>query len=206
MLADLQSPDAASARVVALLLHGYGSDERDLAGLAGYLPRGLAWASVRAPIRGPGPGFSWYVLDSDSSWAAVDAIGEATDALWEWVDGVLAPGVLIVPVGFSQGGLMASQLLRTRPERVLGTAILSGYVLPSAMASDVELASSRPPVFWGRGELDPVIPPHAIEATTAWLPGHSTLDARVYPRMGHSVSEEELRHLREFVAAIAPAS
>ena len=206
MLAHLASPDAASAPCVVLLLHGYGSDERDLAGLAGYLPRGLAWASVRAPIRGPGPGFSWYSLDSEASWAAIDAIGGATDALWEWTDGALAPGALLVPIGFSQGGLMASQLLRTRPERVPGAAILSGYVLPSAMASDVELASSRPPVFWGRGELDPVIPPHAIDATTAWLPGHSTLDARVYPRMGHSVSEEELRHLREFVAAIAPAS
>lgn len=205
-LAFVQSPDAASAPVVALLLHGYGSDERDLAALSGYLPEGLEWASVRAPLRGPGPGFSWYALDSAESWAREDAIGAATDGLWAWIDEALAPGALVLPVGFSQGGLIASQLLRTRPERVLGAAILSGYVLPTPLATDDKLAVNRVPVFWGRGELDQVIPPHAIAATAHWLPGHSALEERVYPGMGHSVNEAELSHLQRFLAATVDAT
>src|SRR6187397_1216191 len=107
MLVHLQSPDAAQAPVVALLLHGYGSDERDLAGLARHLPRWLEWASVRAPHRGPGPGYSWYSLEN-SDFGAQQDVEAATHALWGWVDDTLAAAARLIPVGFSQGGLMAS--------------------------------------------------------------------------------------------------
>lgn len=198
MLTAVGTYTAAPGPVV-VLLHGYGSDERDLAGLAGYLPAGLPWASVRAPLRHPAMGYAWYSLESDASWAAQPPIDEATDALWEWADTELGADATVVPIGFSQGGLMASQLLRTRPERVVAAAILSGYVLPSALPADVVLAERRPPVFWGRGALDPMIPPHAIAATEAFLPEHSTLEGHVYEGMSHSVSDHELADLAAFL-------
>lgn len=182
-----------------LLLHGWGADERDLTGLAGYLPSGIAWASVRAPLRHPNGGYAWYPLDSDESWADEAAIGAATDSLWAWADDALGISAELLPVGFSQGGLMASQLLRTRPDRVRAAAILSGYVLPTELSADAVLRERRPPVFWGRGELDPVIPTHAIAATEALLPGISTLEAHIYPGLYHQVSERELGELSQFL-------
>lgn len=187
---------------VALFLHGWGSHEMDLAGLAPYLPRGLAWASVRAPLRHPSGGFAWYDLNSDESWAEQLPIDAATESVWNWVDAELPADVRLLPIGFSQGGLIASQLLRTRPDRLAGTTILSGYVLPSPQPADAVLAETRPPVFWGRGELDVVIPAHAIAATEAFLPAHSTLEAHVYPAMRHEVSEQELDHLRRFAESV----
>ncbi|MGC4174998.1 alpha/beta hydrolase [Demequina sp.] len=186
---------------VAVFLHGWGSDEQDLAGLAGYLPRGLAWASVRAPLRHPSFGYAWYPLESEDSWDRQAPIDAATDALWTWADAELQDRPLIA-IGFSQGGLMASQLLRTHPDRLTGTVILSGYVLPSTQRADAVLAESRPPVFWGRGDADFVIPPHAIAATEEFLPAHSTLEAHVYTGVGHNVSEQELGHLRTFVESV----
>jgi len=182
-----------------VLLHGWGSDEQDLAGLAPYLPDAMAWASVRAPLRHPSYGYAWYQLDSEESWANTAAIDEAADSLWQWVDQALGPDASVVPVGFSQGGLMASQLLRTRPNRVPAAAILSGYVLPTQLEADAVLSERRPPVFWGRGEWDLVIPGHAIAATEAILPAISTLEAREYPGMAHAVCEEELADLRAFL-------
>ena len=99
-----------------VFLHGWGADERDLTSLASFIPAGLAWASVRAPLRHPAMGYAWYPLESEHSWDDADAIQSSTDALWEWVDEVLGEDARIIPIGFSQGGLMASQLLRTRPE------------------------------------------------------------------------------------------
>ena len=51
------STDPASPLVV--LLHGRGSHEGDIIGLAPHLPEGPAYAAVRAPI-GEGGGYAWF--------------------------------------------------------------------------------------------------------------------------------------------------
>jgi phospholipase/carboxylesterase len=48
-------PDAP----LVVLLHGRGSDERDIAALADHLPPGPAYATVRAPIA-EGGGYAWF--------------------------------------------------------------------------------------------------------------------------------------------------
>ena len=207
-LAFVHSPDAPLAEAldaghhVIVLLHGYGADERDLAGLATYLPRGLPWVSVRAPLRHPSFGYSWYPLDEIASPLEAPAIDAATAALWEFIDDTLHEDARLIPVGFSQGGLMASQLLRTRVERVAAAAILSGYVQPSPQPADAVLADSPRPVFWGRGTADLVIPSHAVDITRAFLPGHSMLTERTYPNLPHSVNEDELADLATFLRGV----
>jgi phospholipase/carboxylesterase len=125
----------------------------------------------------------------------------ATDAIWAWVDANLDPSVRVIPIGFSQGGLMASQLLRTRPDRVLATVILGGFVLGHPQPGDDDIAASRPPVFWGRGSDDRVIGVPAIERTSDFLPRHSALVERVYPGLAHGISQDEVDDVSAFVAA-----
>lgn len=197
---DLPATGEPASGTVVLLLHGWGSDERDLAGLARYLPRGMAWASLRAPLRHPQFGYAWYPLDGDD-WAPASAIEDATAKLWEWVDQHLSANALVAPVGFSQGGCMAAQMLRTRPDRVAATAILSGYVSPVPARADGELAAAKPRVFWGRGDADPVIPLAAVAASEEWLARHVAVEAHVYPGLGHSVSEHELADLTRFLSS-----
>ncbi|MBB5642252.1 phospholipase/carboxylesterase [Cryobacterium roopkundense] len=98
---------------------------------------------------------------------------------------------------------MASQLLRTRPERVLATVVLGGFVLGAPQPGDPALAVSRPPVFWGRGAEDHVIAEAAIDRTGAYLPEHSTLAERVYPGLAHGISEAEIGDVRAFLATHA---
>lgn len=195
-------PDAASGddSPVVLLLHGYGSNEDDLPSLAPWLPNGLEWASLRAPIDMGGDGATWFpfTLPDEPEQAPIDAV---TEALWKWVDKHVSADAPIVPLGFSQGGLMALQLLRTRPGRVAATVVLSGLITTSAQTADAELETLRPPVFWGRGDADPLIWPEAVERLAAWLPEHSTLTARVYTGLGHGVDDEEMDDVRAFLAA-----
>lgn len=198
-LVAFTSPDAATPHeYLAVFLHGYGSDERDLAGLSEYLPVGLPWVSLRAPLRHPSFGYSWYPLEADFSPAA--AIASSTQTLWDWVDANVPPQVRLVPVGFSQGAMMASQLLRTRPERIGATVALSGYVSDQVQPADAALKQARPRLFWGRGDQDPVIPPANVTAAGAWFAEHTALERHVYPGMGHSVSEAELGDVRQFLA------
>jgi phospholipase/carboxylesterase len=184
---------------VVLLLHGYGSNEHDLPGLVPALGLALPWASLRAPVvLGPGAA-AWFAMSAPGDPDPAPVV-TATAAIWAWVDAEAGPSATVVPVGFSQGGLMASQLLRTRPERVLAPVVLGGFVLGAAQPADDRLRAARPAVFWGRGDADPVIPPEAVARTAAFLPEHTTLVDRVYAGLGHGVSAEEVDDVRAFLA------
>lgn len=192
---------SAAASPVVLLLHGLGSNEHDLPSLAGWLPRGMPWASLRAPLEMDFGGATWFPLDlpNEPEQAEIDA---ATDAVWAWVEANVPAGAPVVPLGFSQGGLMALQLLRTRPERIAATVVLSGLIAAGGHATDDALGQSRPRVFWGRGDADSVIWPAAIERLAAWLPEHADATIRVYPGLAHSVNEDEMNDVRAFLAAV----
>ncbi|MDN4486641.1 dienelactone hydrolase family protein [Demequina sp. SYSU T00039] len=190
----------ASPDRVALLLHGFGSHEHDLPGLAAFLPRGLPWASLRAPLEMGYGAAAWFPLSTDGA-MDVTAIRSAADAVWDWVEATLPDDVQVVPMGFSQGGLMALQLLRTRPERVVAPVVLAGFVHEGEEPADAALARTRPPVFWGRGDADPVIWPEAVARTARWIDAHTVATRHVYPGLGHAVHEEEMGDVRAFLAA-----
>jgi phospholipase/carboxylesterase len=203
-LRDLRSPDFASHvgeyRAVMLFLHGFGSSERDLAGLAPALDLALPWASLRAPHEVGNGGAAWFEIVTPGN-PDPQPVAEATDAVWAWVDEQVDPDARVIPVGFSQGGLMASQLLRTRPERVLAPVVLGGFVQGSPQPGDDTLATTRPPLFWGRGAEDRVIAPAAIARTAAYLPQHSNLVEEIYPGLGHGISAAEVDDVRGFLRA-----
>lgn len=194
-----ESPETRAGRPLLLLLHGYGSDERDLFGLAPFLPDAFVLAAVRAPLAPPfpAPGWSWYPiegLDGRSS----GAVTAAADALIAWIDRATDAETIGI-LGFSQGAAVALQALRLQPERFAFVVNLAGYADPSPLPGDEVLAERRPPVFWGRGARDEVIPPAAVAHTVQWLPAHAELSGRVYAGLTHSVSQEELDDVHVFL-------
>lgn len=197
--AVLWSADATDGRPLLVLLHGYGSDERDLFSLAEHLPDAFALAAVRAPLAPPWPtpGHSWYPIDGlDGRDSA--RVTDAATRLVEWVDArTAAPAVGLL--GFSQGAAVSLQALRLRPERFAFAVALSGYAAPGALPGDEALAEVRPPVFWGRGSHDDVIPEPLVAHTVQWLPGHAELSGRVYTGLTHSVSAQELADVSAFL-------
>lgn len=186
------------AEPVLVLLHGYGSNERDLPGLAPWLPKGMRWISPRAPLPMHADAAMWFPLGLPGDPEPTD-VEVATDTLWQWLDAQLPAETPIVPVGFSQGGAMAVELLRSRPERIVAPVLLAGLVAPTTHKHDAHLSESLPPVFWGRGDMDGVIPPHAVERTDAFLAAHTTATTHVYPGLGHSVDERVMTDARDFL-------
>lgn len=188
---------AAGTRPLVVALHGYGSDERDLAGLAGFF-RDVDLAALRAPFA-HGSGFAWFPVTTPGvpDPAAVDA---AAARVARWIDAEVPIGRKVVLLGFSQGAAVALQALRHRPERYAATVVLSGFVSPGSAPGDETLAARPTPVFWGRDVADPVITPIAIQRTAAYLPAHALLTSRTYNGLGHGISRAELADVEVFLA------
>ncbi|MBW8761011.1 MAG: alpha/beta fold hydrolase [Microbacterium sp.] len=196
--ATLWSTQATERMPLLVLLHGYGADENDLFGLVPYLPEGIAVASVAAPLSPPWPmpGRSWYPIEGLDGRDA-SHVTAAAEALLRWLDQTGAEKIALL--GFSQGGAVSVQALRLAPERISAAIVLSGYAAPGDLPRDPELQELRRAVFWGRGTHDDVIPPELIAHTADWLPAHSDLSGRVYTGLTHSISEEELRDVTQFL-------
>ncbi|APF34969.1 esterase [Microbacterium sp. TS-1] len=201
------APAERAGRPLLVMMHGYGSDENDLFALAPHLPAEYVVAAVRAPLAPPfpTPGWSWYPIEGLNG-RDPQATTAAARALTEWIDAERADAASVGLLGFSQGGVMAIEALRVRPHDYAFAVILSGYANPTDLDTDAELAARRPPVFWGRGALDDVIPPALIAHTAQWLPGRVDLSGRVYPDLGHAVSAEELRDIATFLHKQLPAA
>jgi phospholipase/carboxylesterase len=185
------APDRERAnRPLLVLLHGYASHEGDLFAMSPGLPLGPVIASVRAPIAENG-GWAWFSrANNEPGDPSPESVDAAASAVIDWLDTLEYTTVSLL--GFSQGAVMALQLIRHAPARFSATVALSGFVARGSAASDATLASVRPPVFWGRGTADAVIPAEAIARTDEWLPAHSQPTVRIYEDLGHSISTQEL--------------
>jgi len=185
-----------SDRPLLVLLHGYASHEGDLFQLSPRLPLAPVIASVRAPISENG-GWAWFSLaggrHGDPDPAKVDA---AAVALLEWLDTQSYTTVALL--GFSQGAAVALQALRLAPDRFTSIVALSGFVAAGSEPGDKELETAAVPVFWGRGTEDAVITDAAVARTQEWLPGHSNLTERIYERLAHGISADELNDIVAF--------
>ncbi|MBT1543993.1 alpha/beta hydrolase [Curtobacterium aurantiacum] len=189
-----------SGTPLLVAMHGVGSNEQDLLGLAPALPPAWTVASLRAPMPW-GPGFSWYPLGTPGS-PDPEAVDAAVAEVLDWVDSVAADHPRIGLLGFSQGGSMALQLLRARPAAFAFAVSLSGFVVPGVTDSRDEAVSAvRPRVFLGHGDLDPVIPADATARTQAWAAAHTDVTDRSYAGLPHAVSTAELADVAAFIDA-----
>lgn len=212
--------EALAGQPLLVLLHGYGSHEGDLIGLAHRLPHGLVCASLRAPLTLEGPftgGYSWWQLqigptglpaatetpetfEGTSPHAAAVAVLAWLDRLEQRATTANGHGISSVSLmGFSQGGAMVTSLLRLRPDAFACAVNTSGFVAPGVAQGDAQLAQLKPAMFWGRDEADPIIDRGRIDALSEWAATHTRLEAKLYPGAGHGINLEEMRDVAEFL-------
>jgi phospholipase/carboxylesterase len=162
--------DDPSAPLV-VLLHGRGTDERTIIGLADHLPTGPAYVALRAPIA-EGGGYAWF-----ANRGLGRPIAESLDATirWfrGWLDDVAGPDRQVLLIGFSGGAAAAGGLLLADPDRFAGTAILYGTVPFDAGLDTGPGRLAGAPVFVAQGENDTVMPPELMDRTWAYLHGDS---------------------------------
>jgi phospholipase/carboxylesterase len=180
-----------------VLLHGLGSHEGDLFQLSPYLPLDHVIASLRGPIPS-GNGWSWF----DVAAARPAPLNESADELAEWLATVRGDATSVAVLGFSQGGVLGLQTLRRHPELIDSIVLLSAIADETVDPGDPELEVLRPPMFWGRGTADDVVPSDQVLATRDWLEEHATLTERIYEDVGHWITDAELGDVHSFLRAL----
>lgn len=183
-----------------VLFHGYLSHEKDLIGLAPMLPEEFTLASVRAPYA-MGPGYTWFPLMEDLDYS-LEKVVESVQQVWAWLDDVKEQHSSVTLLGFSMGMAVATSVLRHRPEEIDAVVGLSGFAIQADghdFFDDEATKAARKPMFWGRGQADPVITEDKIDFTLDWAGEYTDLTKMLYAGMAHSVSEPEMKHVGEFL-------
>ncbi len=156
-------------------------------------------ASVRAPYAEAG-GYAWFPSRGNPIGNPQPRVAnDAAEAVLDWLD-TLPPAPSTGLLGFSQGGAMVLQLMRRAPGRFEYGVQLAGFVVDDCQPGDEVLARQRPPVFWGRGERDTVIPRQAIARTQSWMAAHTSPERVVYSELGHDVAGREVTDFTAFLA------
>ena len=169
VVATAGSTDPAAPLVV--LLHGRGSNERDIAALADHLPSGPAYAAVRAPIA-EGGGYAWFA-NRGIGRPVAQSLRETMDWFRGWLDTVAPAGRPVVLTGFSGGAAFAGGLLLDDPDRYAGAAVLYGTLPFDAGVPTTPARLAGVPVVVAQGEQDTVIPRELLDRTWTYLLGES---------------------------------
>lgn len=194
--------DELPDRPLLVLMHGYASTEHDLPSLGRYLPERYVTASVRAPLAVPTGGFAWVPITQPGRPDPL-VVQQGAEAVIAWLDASVPAATPVSLLGFSQGAVMVTQLLRTAPDRFVAGVALSGFVLDGSHPGDQAVARRRPPVFFGHGDADPIIAPEAFARTSAWLAAHATVTDITYPGLAHGISAAELADITAFLDTTA---
>ncbi|MBP0595266.1 dienelactone hydrolase family protein [Paraburkholderia sp. LEh10] len=203
------APAEGRAAALVVLLHGVGSNARDLVPLADIWREALphaAFASLDGsePFDGGFGGRQWFSLrdiDEDNRQARVAA---AWPALQKMLDAELAHWRLdyrqLALVGFSQGSMMSLHHVATNPQGAAAVVAFSGR-----LASPVTTRSATP-VTLIHGDDDAVIPVDETERAAITL--HNAgfeVEAFALPGVGHTISGEGVALGREALTrALAP--
>lgn len=203
-----------AARAAVVLVHGRGASAEGMRPLADALDRddvayrapqarGGAWYpySFLAPLARNEPGLS----------SGLQAVGDVLRGLTD--AGV--PPERTVLLGFSQGACLALEYAARHARRYGGVVAFSGGLLgsgerdgvpPDDKTFDYAGTLDGTPVFLGCSDVDPHIPKRRVETSAEVLRGlGADVTARLYPGMGHTVNDDELRFARALLDAVRGA-
>ena len=167
-LHSLHRPAAAQIAEpwLLVLMHGVGSNEQDLFGLAPYIPETFHVVSLRAPYRmGPNAN-AWFefgvnpdgsrTIDEEQEIASRALVVQTVEALTRQLN---VPASRVIVGGFSQGGIMSLSVLLTKPELVAGAMALHSRLLPEVLSQIAPASAFAGKQLWvSQGLQDNVIP------------------------------------------------
>ena len=153
------SSDSNVPTIVAL--HGRGSNERDLIGLAPYLPNEFLWISPRGTFTLGPDSYEWFQM-SQAGQPDPARLAGSLDTLDRFLDEAIehypVDSRKLFLLGFSQGTVVSLSYAVSKPRRVAGVVGQSAYLpLGSGLQVD-EHGIKNKPVLLTHGIHDSLLP------------------------------------------------
>jgi phospholipase/carboxylesterase len=197
-----------------MLLHGVGSNEEDLFGLAPAVPSQFHVVSLRAPYTLGPDSYGWFtfgvrpdgrrVINEEQEAASRPLVARTLQLAAAQLS---VPAERVVVGGFSQGGIMALSLLITRPELLLAAMVMHSRLLPEVLPVAAPPGALGGHQLWvSHGTADEVIPlasAHDIRARVSEWP--IDLSYAEFPG-GHEIRPAELAAAMAWLTGLTEAS
>lgn len=185
-------------------LHGWGASAHDLLGLSPLLHGGRALVLCpqgpgRVPIGDGLEGYGWFPITPGSPPDPME-FAKGAAALRAFLDQALERYPVdrrkLVLLGFSQGGVMAYDLVLSEPERFAGLVALSSW-LPEPLDQGIPAneALQNFPALVMHGSQDPMIPvARAQDSRQRLMARGLNVHYREFP-MQHEINPDALREM-----------
>jgi predicted esterase len=191
-----------SARAAMILVHGRGATAEDIMTIAPEVKQpGWAYLAPQAA------GNAWYpnpfTAPLESNEPYLSAALDMLHRLLERVESTV-PADRVVLLGFSQGACLTMEFAARNARRYGGIIGLSGGLIgPDGTPRDYPGRFDGTPAFLGASDVDPYFKQErVIEASDVLRRMGAEVTTRIYPGMGHTVSEDEIAEVRKLVASI----
>ena len=192
-----RGPSPGDARIVTILVHGRGATAESILSIADALDLGdVLYLAPQAAGR------TWYPHSfltpiAQNEPFLTSALG-ALDALVNDLHGQGVASEHIAFAGFSQGGCLSLEFAARHARRYAAVAGLSaGLIGPPGTLRDYAGSFAGTPVFLGCSDADAHIPLARVrESSEVFRRLGAVVDERIYPGMGHTVSQDEIEALR----------
>ncbi len=193
------------ARAAMVMLHGRGAPAESILSLAEALNQpGFVYLAPQAA------NYTWYPnrfmapLSSNEPW--LSSALAAVDYLLDQLAAAGLPADRTILLGFSQGACLALEYAARNAQRYGGLAGLSGGLIgPDDTPREYPGGTlAGTPVFLGCSDSDFHIPRARVEESAIVLERlGGRVTQRLYPNMGHTINEDELRLVQEMMAGLA---
>ena len=190
------------------LLHGLGSDEKDLLQLVDSFSTECHIFSLQGPIQHR-PGYAFYTFEEEGKpeRAIFDKVLKGVESfIFEAIQAFNLDEKQIYVVGFNQGAAVAASLAMVMGNAIRGTAVLSGYLPEFAALEYSKKTMDQSKIFISHGEYDYDFPFEWAEHAVRSFNDYGThVTFKSYP-VGHGVSQQNIQDLLAFIAADLPTT
>ncbi|MFO7446356.1 MAG: dienelactone hydrolase family protein [Ignavibacteriaceae bacterium] len=189
--------NVANASAAMIMIHGRGADAESILSLADELDKEdrFIFAAPQAS------GNTWYPYSFLAPRPNNEpGITSALNVIRNLINSLVRDGIVeekIILLGFSQGACLALEYSAQNAARYGGIIGLSGGLIGDRINNSLYKGDfNGTPVFLGCSDIDPHIPLERVDESGKIFSGlGAKLTKRIYPNMGHTINEDELRFI-----------
>jgi phospholipase/carboxylesterase len=187
---------------MVFFLHGLGSNERDLLELKKVFSPDDLFISIQAPHSIGPDNYQWFKMKGPVPVPeeVEEDVTKVNELILEMQRKYRLSQKRVILLGFSQGAMISIGVGLKNPHAVGRVVALSGKILPSFQQQKKFSDFKSLKIFLAHGEDDVRVPFEEATKAQKFLTDLGVkLSFHAYKKLGHSIGEEELKDLKEWL-------